>query len=347
MIIKNLKIGKKHTPKIIAEMSGNHMQSLKRALRLVDIAAECGVHFLKLQTFKAESMTLNLNKGKFTIRNKKSLWKNNSLFDLYRKSAMPLEWHEPIFNHCKKKGLICFSTPFDEESVNFLEKLKVPLYKVASFEITHLPLIKKIAKTKKPIIISTGMATKKEITDAIKTVRKEKNNKIILMKCTSEYPANPKDTNLKTIEDMRKSFNCEVGLSDHSTGIGVAISSINYGASIIEKHFTINKKDGGIDSPFSLEPLELKMLVEDTQKAWFAGGDIAYGPTKSEIKNLIFRRSIFLNKDFKKGQVLKYKDISILRPKIDLEPKMAKKIVGKKAIKNFKKNMPIKLMMFK
>lgn len=347
MKIKNLSIGREFAPKIIAEMSGNHKQSLKRALKLVDIAANCGAHFLKLQTFKAETMTLKMKTGKFVIKNKKSLWRNNSLFDLYKKSAMPWSWHKPIINRCKKKGIICFSTPFDEDSVDFLEELKIPLYKVASFEITHLPLIEKIAKTKKPIIISTGMATKKEISEAIQTVRKYNNKKIILMKCTSAYPADPKYSNLKTITDMRKSFNCEIGLSDHTIGIGSAISSINHGASIIEKHFTISKKDGGIDSPFSLEPFELKMLVNESKRAWLSNGKVNYGPSKSEKKSLVFRRSIFLNKDFKKGEILKLKDISILRPKIGLEPKMLKKILGKKAQKSLKKNTPIKIGMFK
>ncbi len=347
MKIKNLNIGPKFTPKIIAEMSGNHMQSLQRALRLVDIAADSGVHFLKLQTFKADTMTLNSNKGKFVIKNKKNLWNNNSLFNLYKKSAMPWEWHKPIINHCNKKGLICFSTPFDEKSVIFLEKLKIPLYKVASFEITHLPLIKKIAQTKKPIIISTGMASKTEILDAIKVVKKENNKNIILMKCTSEYPADPKDSNLKTIKDMKKRFKCEIGLSDHTIGIGAAISSINHGATIIEKHFTINKKDGAIDSPFSLEPKELKMLVEETKRAWLSNGEVNYGPTKNEKNNLVFRRSIFLNKNIKKGEVLTSKDILILRPKIGLDPKLANKIIGKKAAKNFKKDSPIMFGMFK
>tara|TARA_B110000483_G_scaffold243518_1_gene333791 strand:+ start:505 stop:1548 length:1044 start_codon:yes stop_codon:yes gene_type:complete len=347
MKIKNLSIGREFAPKIIAEMSGNHKQSLKRALKLVDIAADCGAHFLKLQTFKAETMTLKMKTGKFVIKNKKSLWQNNTLFNLYKKSAMPWAWHKPIIDRCKKKGIICFSTPFDEDSVDFLEKFKIPLYKVASFEITHLPLIEKIAKTKKPIIISTGMATKKEISEAIQTVRKYNNKKIILMKCTSEYPADPKYSNLKTIVDMRKSFKCEIGLSDHTIGIGCAISSINHGASVIEKHFTINKKDGGIDSPFSLEPFELKMLVSESKRAWLSNGKVSYGPSKNEKKSLVFRRSIFLNKDFTKGDILKLKDISILRPKIGLEPKMSKKILGKKAQKNLKKNTPIQIGMFK
>ena len=347
MRIKNLNIGSKYAPKIIAEMSGNHKQSLKRALKLVDIAANCGVHFLKLQTFKAETMTLRLRKGKFKIKDKKSLWNNKTLYDLYKKSAMPWEWHQKIIDRCNKKGLICFSTPFDEKSVDFLEKLNIPLYKVASFEITHLPLIKKIAQTKKPIIISTGMASKKEISDAIKVVKKEKNNKIILMKCTSEYPANPIYSNLKTIKDMKKRFNCEIGLSDHTIGIGAAISSIINGATIIEKHFTISKKDGGIDSSFSLEPNELKALVEETKRAWLSDGKIHYGATKHEKKSLVFRRSLFLNKNLKKDELLTNKVISILRPKIGLDPKMIYKVIGKKATKDLKKNTAIKSGMFK
>ena len=280
---------------IIAEISANHDGDIEIAKETIRAAKRAGADAIKMQTYKPETITLNCKNDDFKVQGG-TIWDGKFLHDLYQEASLPWEWHKELFDQAKKEGLICFSTPFDFTAVDFLEELDCPIYKVASFEITHLPLIEKIAKTKKPIIISTGMATKKEISEAIQTVRKYNNKKIILMKCTSEYPADPKYSNLKTIVDMRKSFKCEIGLSDHTIGIGCAISSINHGASVIEKHFTINKKDGGIDSPFSLEPFELKMLVSESKRAWLSNGKVSYGPSKNEKKSLVFRRSIFLNK---------------------------------------------------
>tara|TARA_A100001011_G_scaffold399855_1_gene510583 strand:+ start:4102 stop:5148 length:1047 start_codon:yes stop_codon:yes gene_type:complete len=348
MKIGKHKIGIKYTPKIVAEMSGNHKQSLSRSLKLVDIALKSGAHFLKLQTFKPESMTINSKNKQFIVKNPNSLWDKNSLFNLYKKSAMPWEWQKKIILKCKKNGLECFSSPFDKESFEFLESLNVPAYKIASFEITHLPLIDMVSKSKKPIIISTGMASKKEISQAIKVVKKNNNNKIILMKCTSNYPSEPSEANLKTIVNMRRTFNCEIGLSDHTIGIGTSIASVAYGASIIEKHFTINNNDGAVDSKFSMEPKQLKQLVNETNNAWHSKGHIKYGTSsRNENKNKIFRRSVFTKKELKKNHIIKIDDLIILRPKIGLEPNQLNRIVGKKITRDLKKFSSIKAKLIK
>ena len=276
-------IGAKNSPFIIAEMSGNHNQSLDRALSIVDAAANAGADAIKLQTYTADTMTLDIKKGDFFIDDPKSLWKGQSMHDLYKLAYTPWDWHKPIIEHARSKDLLCFSTPFDETAVDFLESLEVPAYKIASFECIDLPLIKKVASTKKPLIISTGMATKVEITEAVDAARSVGCKDLILLKCTSTYPASPKNTNLNTISHMKKLFNCEVGLSDHTLGIGAAVAAVAVGASVIEKHFTLSRADGGVDSAFSLEPSELSSLVSETKRAFQALGDISYGPPKKII----------------------------------------------------------------
>jgi len=337
--MKEIKIGKYclgsgKPPLIIAEMSGNHNNSLKRALAIVDAATKAGVHALKIQTYTADTMTLDLKKGKFLISDKKSLWYGRSLYELYQQAATPWEWHKPIFDRCKKHGIIGFSTPFDSTAVDFLEKLKVPLYKIASFELVDIPLIERVARTGKPLIMSTGMASKQEIGEAVQAARKAGAKDIVLLKCTSTYPASPENTNLLTIPDMRKRFNCQVGLSDHIMGIGVAVASVALGVAVIEKHFTLSRKDGGVDSKFSLEPDEMTVLVKETRQAWQAIGKISYGPTDAEKKSLRFRRSLYVVSDIKKGEKITEQNVRSIRPGYGLPPKYYSSLIGK-SVKRF------------
>jgi pseudaminic acid synthase len=336
--IRNIKIGKKNRPVIIAEMSGNHNHSLERALKIVDHAAKSGAQMLKIQTYTAETMTVNSSSKDFFINDKKSPWNGKNLYDLYKTSYTPWDWHKKIFERCKKRGIIGFSTPFDESAVDFLEKLNVPVYKIASFENTHLPLIKKIALTKKPVIISTGLASKKEIFEAINVLKKNGCRKYILMKCTSEYPASNRNSNVLTIPDLEKIFKCYVGLSDHTKGIGVSLAAIAHGAVLIEKHFTLKREDGGVDSNFSIEPFELNNLVKESFNVWESLGKVFYGPTEAEINSLKFRRSIYVTKDLKKGELFSKNNIKIIRPGYGLAPKYFERIIGLKAKKNLKKH---------
>jgi len=341
--IGNITVGEKHPPFIIAEMSGNHNQSLKRALKIIEEAKKCGANAIKLQTYTPDTITLNIKNNEFKIKDKKSLWSGSYLYQLFKKAYTPWEWHLPIMERAKELNMICFSTPFDESAVDFLEKLNVPAYKIASFENNHIPLIKKIAKTKKPIIISTGLAKISEITELVNLIKEAKCKNLILLKCTSNYPALPKDANLKTIPFLKKKFNCQIGLSDHTLGIGVATASVALGASVIEKHFTLKKSDGGVDSAFSLEPHELKNLVIETRKAWEGLGKIFIGPTSNEINSLQFRRSIYVSNDIKKGFKFDKKNISVIRPANGLHPKYYSKIIGKKAKKDLIKGKPLSL----
>ena len=337
----NRSISSTSKPFIIAEMSGNHNGSLSRAIEMVELAAYAKVDAIKLQTFKPESITMNLKTKKFTIQNKDSLWYGKTLYDLYKIAYTPWEWHKPIFKKADELGLKYFSTPFDEKAVDFLESLNTPFYKIASFENIHIPLIRKVAKTNKPIIISTGLASISEIHDALETIKAAGKNQYALLKCTSQYPANPKDSNILTIPHMKKLFDCEIGLSDHTLGIGAAIAAVAHGASIIEKHFTIKRKDGGLDSAFSLEPDELKNLVIECTRANKSLGSIKYGLSVSEHSSKIFRRSIFVTNDIKKNQKFNKSNIRCIRPGYGISPKYFDIIIGKKAKKDIKKGTPI------
>ena len=334
MRILKKNIGNNFKPFIVAEMSGNHNQSLSRALKIVEKAAECGADAIKLQTYRADTMTLKSNKKEFMITDKKSIWKNESLYDLYNKAHTPWDWHVPIMKKAREKGIICFSAPFDTTAVEFLEDLDCPAYKIASFENNHYPLIEKVAKTGKPIIISTGMASYEELKNVLKIIKQNKCKNFMLLKCTSAYPSSPKETNLKTIVDMKKKFKCPIGLSDHTLGIGSSIGAISFGACLIEKHFTLDRSDGGVDSSFSMDPTELKLLVEESERAWESIGQISYGPTKSELKSLKYRRSIYFSKDILKGEKITETNIKIIRPAYGLEPKYFSKIIGKRVNKN-------------
>ena len=322
-------IGVNHPPFIIAEMSGNHNQSLSRALEIVEAASRTGAHAIKLQTYTADTMTLDIRKGNFKIDDTNSLWAGKNLHDLYKLAYTPWEWHEPIMKHAQKLGLVCFSSPFDESAVEFLEDLDVPAYKIASFENNHLPLIKKAASTGKPLIISTGMASLGELEQAVDAAKEAGCSELILLKCTSTYPAQPENTNISTIPHLKKLFGTEVGLSDHTMGIGVAVASIALGASVIEKHFTLARDDGGVDSAFSLEPRELKELVVESKRAWQGIGSIKYGPTNIEKKNMMFRRSIYVTQNIAKGEKFTTKNIRIVRPGDGAPPALFEKLLGK------------------
>ncbi|WP_224963255.1 pseudaminic acid synthase [Geomonas subterranea] len=334
-------IGPDHAPFIIAEMSGNHNQSLERALEIVEAAAASGAHALKLQTYTADTMTLDLKEGEFFIEDPKSLWKGRSLYDLYQEAHTPWEWHKPIFDRCRELGLICFSTPFDATSVEFLEELDVPCYKIASFENTDLPLIRKVAATGKPVIISTGMASLAELDETVRAAREAGCRDLVLLKCTSTYPSTPENTNARTIPHLKELFNCQIGLSDHSMGVGVSVAAVALGATVIEKHFTLCRADGGVDSTFSLEPEELKSLVLETERAWQSLGGISYGPTEKEKKSLVFRRSLYVVEDVKAGEPFTEKNVRAIRPGNGLPTKYLETFLGKRAAVDIRRGTPL------
>ncbi len=334
--IKNKEIGS-GKPFIIAEMSGNHNQSLEKALEIVEAAAECGVDALKIQTYTADTMTLDIKEGEFVIENKESLWNKESLYELYDKAHTPWKWHKAIFDKCEELGIIGFSSPFDASAVDFLEKLEVPLYKIASFENTDHELLKKVARTKKPVIVSTGMANISEIYEATQILKENGCENIILLKCTSEYPASPADANIKTISHMKELFyDCEIGLSDHTMGVGVALAAVSYGASVIEKHFTISRSEGGVDSSFSMEPTEMKLLVQEAKVAKDSIGRIYYGISEKEKSSIQFRRSLYISQDIKKGDIFNESNLRAIRPGHGLQIKYYPIILGMKANRDLK-----------
>ena len=312
--IAGRRVGLGHAPFVIAEMSGNHNQSLERALQIVDAAAASGAHALKIQTYTPDTMTLDVSDGDFTIGDAGSLWKGNSLYKLYGEAHTPWDWHEPIFRRARDHGMTPFSTPFDDTAVDFLESLDVACYKIASFENTDLPLIRRVAATGKPLIISTGMATVAELDETVRAARQAGCRDLVLLKCTSTYPATAGNTNILTIPHMRALFDCEVGLSDHTMGVGVAVASVALGARVVEKHFTLRRADGGVDSSFSMEPAEMAQLVIETERAWQALGQVAYGPTEAEQKSLQFRRSLYVCADLRAGEVLTPANLRAIRP---------------------------------
>lgn len=335
--IAGRKVGAGETPFVIAEMSGNHNQSLDRALEIVEAAAKTGAHALKIQTYTPDTMTIDLDEREFHISDPKSLWEGASLYKLYGEAYTPWEWHKPIFDRARELGMIPFSTPFDDTSVDFLESLGVPCYKIASFENTDLPLIRRVAATGKPLVISTGMANVAEIDETVRTAREAGCKDLILLKCTSTYPATAENTNILTIPHMRELFGCEVGLSDHTMGVGVSVASVALGATVIEKHFTLNRADGGVDSAFSMEPAEMAQLVVETQRAWEAMGQVRYGPTDAEKKSLQYRRSLYVVKDLKAGDVLTEENLRAIRPGLGLEPKYQSIVKGKTISRDVKR----------
>lgn len=340
MKIGNLEIGRHAAPVIVAELSGNHNGSLERALKIVEAAAQCGAQALKLQTYTADTMTLDISEGEFFISNPASLWAGRSLYDLYQEAYTPWEWHEPLFRRANELGMVAFSTPFDATSVEFLESLQVPAYKIASFENIDLPLIRKVAATGKPIIMSTGMASLAELDEAVTAAREAGCKDLILLQCTSSYPADPAYSNLANIPRLRELFDCEVGLSDHTLGIGASVASVALGATLIERHFTFARADGGVDSTFSLEPVELKQLVQEARVAWQALGKVHIGPTDIELGSLKTRRSLYICEDLVAGAVLTEKNLRAIRPGHGLPPKYFDQLIGKRVSRAVKRGTP-------
>jgi len=339
-------IGTGSAPFVIAEMSGNHNQSLERALGIVEAAAKTGAHALKIQTYTPDTMTIDLDEREFHISDPNSLWAGTSLYKLYGQAYTPWEWHKPIFDRASELGIIAFSTPFDDTAVDFLESLNVPCYKIASFENTDLPLIRRVAATGKPLIISTGMATVAELDETVRTAREAGCKNLVLLKCTSTYPATPANTNILTIPHLRELFGCEVGLSDHTMGIGVSVASVALGATVIEKHFTLNRADGGVDSTFSMEPAEMAQLVVETERAWQALGQVSYGPTEAEKKSLAFRRSLYVVKAMKAGEIFTRENLRAIRPGLGLSAKYMEHVLGKAVKQDVQRGTAMKWELF-
>jgi N-acetylneuraminate synthase len=335
--IGNIRIGTLHKPFVIAEMSGNHNQSLDRALSIIDAAAAAGAHAVKLQTYTPDTLTINVSHGEFFISDPNSLWEGKNLYELYQQAYTPWEWHQALFDRAKEKGMVCFSTPFDDTAVDFLETLDMPVYKVASFENNHLPLLKKIASTGKPVIMSTGISTLSDIEIAVNTLKENGCTQLVLLKCTSTYPATSQNTNISTIPHMSQLFNCHVGLSDHTLGVGTSVASVALGARVIEKHFCLDRSEGGVDSAFSMEPEEFKMLVRETETAFLSLGEIKYGILKDEEKSLAFKRSIYIVKDMEENEILTNDNVRIIRPGLGIAPKYFDSILGKRINRQVKK----------
>ena len=337
--IGSLLIGEDQKPFIIAEMSGNHNQSIERAFAIVDAAAEAGAHAIKLQTYTADTITI---KGAYTIEDDNSLWKGRELYDLYKEAYTPWEWHQAIFDRAHKNGLLAFSSPFDLSAVDFLESLQVPAYKIASFENTDWTLLKKVAQTGKPVIMSTGVSSIADTAESVQVLKENGCKELVLLKCTSTYPATPENTNLNTIPHLRDLFNCQVGLSDHTMGIGASVAAVALGARVIEKHFTLRRADGGVDSAFSLEPEEMKALVVETERAFLALGNIQYGIQKAEERNVNFKRSLYVVKDIGPNEVLTADNVQSKRPANGLHTRFYGQIIGKKAAGFIKAGTPLR-----
>jgi pseudaminic acid synthase len=334
----NITVGEGHKPFVIAEMSGNHNQSLDRALSIVDAAADAGAHAIKLQTYTAETMTM---KGAYRITDQNSLWNGRELYELYEQAYTPWEWHKPIFDRAAKRGMLAFSSPFDETAVDFLESLNAPFYKIASFENTDWPLLKKVAATGKPVIMSTGVSRLADIDESVSLLRQNGCLELVLLKCTSTYPSTPENTNLTTIPHLQKMFNCIVGLSDHTMGVGAAVAAVALGARVIEKHFTLSRADGGVDSAFSLEPAELKSLVVESERAFLALGNVQYGVQTAETKSTLFKRSIYVAKEIKAGEVITRDHLRVIRPGLGLSPKHLDLVIGREAKKDIAAGTPL------
>ena len=341
MQINGRTIGLSERPYLIAEMSGNHNHSLDRALEIVASAAEHGADAIKLQTYTADTITLDVDGPGFPIEDENSLWNGRRLHELYDEAHTPWDWHKPIMDHAKSLGIDCFSSPFDASAVDFLEELDVPAYKIASFESIDLPLIRKVAATGKPMIISTGMASVVEIGEALRAAREAGNEQVCILKCTSTYPTTPENTNIRTIPNMRDTFGCEVGLSDHTMGTGVSVAATALGAVLIEKHFTLARADGGVDSAFSLEPHELQQLRDETERAWQSLGQVTYGGTKAESGSRQFRRSLYVAEDMTEGEQFTETNLRSVRPGYGLAPKHYDVLLGKRVNRALTKGTPV------
>lgn len=339
--LNGYRLGADSPPFIIAEMSGNHNQSLPRALAIVDAAAAAGAAAIKLQTYTADTMTLDMDEAEFRVNDSGSLWAGRSLYSLYAEAHTPWDWHEPIFCRARELGMIAFSTPFDETAVDLLESLNAPCYKIASFENTDLPLIRRVASTGKPLIISTGMASVAELDETVRAARAAGCRDLALLKCTSTYPATSENSNVRTIPHLRELFGCEVGLSDHTLGCGAAVAAVALGATVIEKHFTLARSEGGVDAAFSMEPQELKTLVTETRAAWQALGRIHYGATQAEEQSRVFRRSLYVVKDMQAGEAFTRENLRAIRPGLGLPPKYLDTVLGMKAAQRITRGTPL------
>ena len=335
IILDGRKIGADQPPYVVAEMSGNHNGDIGRAFAILEAAKYAGADAVKMQTYTADTITINHDGPDFMIQG--GLWDKYSLYNLYKEAHTPWDWHGPLFQKAHDIGITLFSAPFDESAVDFLEQFDSPAYKIASFEIVDLPLITKTAATGKPLIISTGMATFLEIEEAIKTARAAGAHDILVLHCVSGYPTPAKDCNLATIHDLSSNFNVFTGLSDHTLGIAVPIAAIGYGAIMVEKHITLCREDGGPDAAFSIEPDELKTLVDGIRTAWEAGGHPNYGVTGSERKNAMFRRSLYVVEDIQKGNCLTKANVRSIRPGHGLAPKYLPDVLGQKAQRDLKR----------
>jgi pseudaminic acid synthase len=349
--MKTIKIGKKMIGNgcpvfIIAELSANHGHDFDLAVKHIKAAKACGADAVKLQTYTADTLTLNSNNKYFKVKGG-TIWDGTTLHKLYRKAYTPWEWHAKLKKIANRLGLVFFSTAFDKTAIDFLEDIDVPMHKIASFELIDLPLVEYAAKTRKPIILSTGMATLGEIKEAVATAKRAGANDIILLKCVSRYPANPKEMNLKTIVHMEKLFGCPVGLSDHTLGTDVSIAAVAMGAKVIEKHFILSRKIKTPDSVFSIEPDEFNRLVTGIRTIEKAIGDVRYGPTQDEKKSLIFRRSLFVCKGIKKGEIFNEENIRSLRPAYGLKPKYLKLVLGKRSKRNIRSGSPLRVEFIK
>ena len=337
--IAGRRIGPDHEPYIICELSGNHNGSLERALLLLEVAAATGADAVKIQSYTPDTITIDHDGPGFTIEG--GLWDGRRLYELYSEAQTPFEWHAPLFERARELGVTLFSTPFDESSVDLLESLDAPAYKIASFEAVDLPLIACVARVGKPMIISTGMANFEEIGAAVDTARENGCEQLVLLHCVSSYPAPDEDTNLRTIPDLARSFNCIAGLSDHTHGSAVAVASISLGGCVVEKHFTMSRADGGPDAAFSLEPDEFSTLVEDCKRAWRALGHVSYDLCGSERGSLQFRRSLYAIRDIAEGEALSRENVRSIRPGFGLAPKHLNEVLGQHAARPIRRGEPL------
>lgn len=332
-------IGSDQPPLIIAELSGNHNQDLNRGLAIVDAMAAAGAHAIKLQTYTADTMTLP---GAYRIDDPNSLWYGRELHELYQEAHTPWEWHQPLFERARQHGMLAFSSPFDETAVDFLEMLDVPAYKIASFENTDWPLLRRVAATGKPVIMSTGASTLAEVAEAVQVLRDAGCRDLVLLKCTSTYPATPLNTNLRTIPHFQQLFSdCLVGLSDHTAGVGASVAAVALGACVIEKHVTLRRADGGVDSAFSLEPEEVASLVTETERAWQALGQIQYGVQRAEEKSRLYKRSLYVAQEIQPGEVFTKENLRVVRPGDGLPPRYYDQLLGKPARQHLPAGTPL------
>ncbi|MES1943239.1 pseudaminic acid synthase [Salinisphaera sp. PC39] len=339
--IAGRRIGPDRPPFIVAELSGNHDGSLERALRIVDAIAEAGADAVKLQTYTADMLTIDSRREDFLIRDSGTPWEGRNLYELYEQAHTPMDWHAALFERAREHGLICFSSPFEPEAVDFLEGLDCPAYKIASFENNHLELIRHAAATGKPVLISSGLSDVATLDEAVAAVHAAGGDSPLLFKCTSSYPGDPRDSHLRTVPHMRDLFGCQVGLSDHTPGIGVPVAAVAHGAVAIEKHVTLDRAAGGVDAAFSLEPAELAALVTETRRAWEAGGGVRYEPTDAEAGARRFKRSLYVVRDLRRGDTLTRENLRVIRPGYGLAPRHLDAVLGMSVNADIERGTPL------